>query len=104
MFYSRIVVLIIHIANWLVYYTELAIIHPIKNLISLNCNYYAYAWIVHTHNIRMDGQLEFYDTSELNLITTAEHTQATDLEWDPSGRYIVTSVSYWTQKVPTHLF
>ena len=47
----------------------------------------------------MDGQLEFYDTGELNLITTAEHSQATDLEWDPSGRYIVTSVSYWTQKV-----
>ena len=48
---------------------------------------------------RMDGQLEFYDTSEITLVTTAEHTQATDLEWDPSGRYIVTSVSYWTQKV-----
>ena len=47
----------------------------------------------------MDGQLEFYDTSEMTLVTTAEHTQATDLEWDPSGRYIVTSVSYWTQKV-----
>ena len=53
---------------------------------------------------RMDGQLEFYDTSELTLITTAEHTQATDLEWDPSGRYIVTSVSYWTQKVPLWLY
>ena len=47
----------------------------------------------------MDGQLEFYDTSEMTLITNAEHSQATDLEWDPSGRYIVTSVSYWTQKV-----
>ena len=48
---------------------------------------------------RMDGQLEFYDTSEITLVTTAEHSQATDLEWDSSGRYVVTSVSYWTQKV-----
>ena len=56
---------------------------------------------LHYHPDRMDGQLEFYDTSELTLITNAEHTQATDLEWDPSGRYIVTSVSYWTQKVTT---
>ena len=55
--------------------------------------------IVIGYIFRMDGQLEFYDTSEMTLITTAEHTQATDLEWDPSGRYIVTSVSYWTQKV-----
>ena len=53
---------------------------------------------------RMDGQLEFYDTSELTLLTNAEHTQATDLEWDPSGRYIVTSVSYWTQKVTHNVY
>ena len=53
---------------------------------------------------RMDGQLEFYDASEITLITTAEHTQATDLEWDPSGRYVVTSVSFWTQKVEFAIF
>lgn len=49
----------------------------------------------------MDGQLEFYDTdsSDFTLMASAEHSMATDLEWDPTGRYVVTSVSYWSQKV-----
>ena len=53
----------------------------------------------------MDGQLEFYDTDSLDftLMASAEHSMATDLEWDPTGRYVVTSVSYWSQKVCTYL-
>ena len=49
----------------------------------------------------MDGQLEFYDTdsSDFTLMASSEHSMATDLEWDPTGRYVVTSVSYWSQKV-----
>ena len=50
---------------------------------------------INAYIFRMDGKLELYNTSEMTLVTTAEHTQATDLEWDPSGRYVVTSVSYW---------
>ena len=30
---------------------------------------------------RMDGQLEFYDTNDMNAV---EHSSATDLEWDLS--------------------
>ena len=45
------------------------------------------------------GQLEFWDTKDMTVMNTAEHSSATDLEWDPTGRYIVTSVSHWTQKV-----
>ena len=49
----------------------------------------------------MDGQLEFYDAEspDFTLMASPEHSMATDLEWDPSGRYVVTSVSYWSQKV-----
>jgi len=53
----------------------------------------------------MDGQLEFYDTdsSDFTLMASPEHSMATDLEWDPTGRYVVTSVSYWSQKVCIYL-
>ena len=53
----------------------------------------------------MDGQLEFYDTdsSDFTLMASPEHSMATDLEWDPTGRYVVTSVSYWSQKVCMYL-
>ncbi len=51
------------------------------------------------HVYRMDGQLEFYDTGDMSVMNAAEHTAATDLKWDPTGRYVVTSVSIWNQKV-----
>lgn len=30
---------------------------------------------------------------------TAEHYGVTDIEWDPSGRYVVTSASTWRHRV-----
>ncbi len=50
------------------------------------------------------GHLEFWDTGTLTQMNSADHQQATDLEWDPTGRYVVTSVSVWKQKVKTKLF
>ncbi|KAL2329458.1 hypothetical protein Fmac_017039 [Flemingia macrophylla] len=35
-----------------------------------------------------NGQLEFYNVDELETMATAEHFMATDIEWDPTGRYI----------------
>uniref|UniRef100_A0A4W3JH05 Eukaryotic translation initiation factor 3 subunit B n=1 Tax=Callorhinchus milii TaxID=7868 RepID=A0A4W3JH05_CALMI len=47
----------------------------------------------------MNGALAFYDTSDCTLMNVAEHYTASDVEWDPTGRYIVTSVSWWSHKM-----
>lgn len=49
----------------------------------------------------MNGALAFVDTSDCTMMNIAEHYTASDVEWDPTGRYIVTSVSWWSHKVPT---
>lgn len=44
----------------------------------------------------LNGTLEFVDTAnDFTIMTTAEHFRCTDVEWDPTGRYVVTSVSAW---------
>ncbi|XP_057432463.1 eukaryotic translation initiation factor 3 subunit B-like [Lotus japonicus] len=40
-----------------------------------------------------NGQLEFYNVDELETMVTAEHFMTTDIEWDPTGRYVTTSVT-----------
>lgn len=52
----------------------------------------------------MNGALAFVDTSDCTMMNIAEHYTASDVEWDPTGRYIVTSVSWWSHKVLLHLF
>ena len=47
----------------------------------------------------MSGALDFIDTSDMTVMNQAEHDMATDVEWDPTGRYVVTGVSWWGQKV-----
>ncbi|GJU76694.1 eukaryotic translation initiation factor 3 subunit B-like protein [Tanacetum coccineum] len=42
---------------------------------------------------RFNGQLEFFNVDELETMATAEHFMATDIEWDPTGRYVATSVT-----------
>ncbi|GAB2216124.1 hypothetical protein Droror1_Dr00023892 [Drosera rotundifolia] len=41
----------------------------------------------------MNGQLEFYNVDELETMHTADHFMATDIEWDPTGRYVATYVT-----------
>lgn len=50
----------------------------------------------------MNGALAFVDTSDCTMMNIAEHYTASDVEWDPTGRYIVTSVSWWSHKVLVH--
>lgn len=39
-----------------------------------------------------NGALEFWDADENALLSTGEHFMAGSLEWDPTGRYVVTMV------------
>lgn len=48
------------------------------------------------------GTLEFVDTNnDFVVMTTADHFRASDVEWDPTGRYVVTGVSSWKVKEDT---
>jgi len=47
----------------------------------------------------MNGVLEFIDTADFTSMNSGEHFMATDIEWDPTGRYIMTAVSWWGHKV-----
>ena len=35
----------------------------------------------------MNGQFEFFNVDEMETMATAEHFMATDVEWDPTGRW-----------------
>jgi len=52
----------------------------------------------------MNGVLEFVDTSDMTVMATEEHYMATDIEWDPSGRYFMSGVSFWSQRVDNGYF
>ena len=47
----------------------------------------------------MNGFFEFIDTNDMTVMNSREHFMATDVEWDPTGRYVVTGVSWWSHKV-----
>lgn len=43
-------------------------------------------------------------TANLQLMNTADHYGVTDIDWDPTGRYVATSASVWKHTVSLHLF
>ncbi|XP_060522683.1 eukaryotic translation initiation factor 3 subunit B [Cylas formicarius] len=45
--------------------------------------------------------LEFVDTHEFLIMNSTDHYQLSDVEWDPTGRYVITGVSFWKTKVDT---
>nr|XP_011432969.2 eukaryotic translation initiation factor 3 subunit B [Crassostrea gigas] len=47
----------------------------------------------------MNGVLEFVDASDVTVMAQTEHFMATDVEWDSTGRYVVSAVSWWGHKV-----
>lgn len=48
------------------------------------------------------GTFEFIDTNnEFIVMSSADHFRASDVEWDPTGRYVVTCVSSWKIKEDT---
>ena len=52
----------------------------------------------------MNGVLEFVDSSDVTVMAQTEHFMATDVEWDPTGRYVVSAVSWWGHKVRTKVY
>ena len=70
----------------------------LKGRLSAVCSYY----VKYTSPLppcSMNGALAFVDTSDCTMMNIAEHYTASDVEWDPTGRYLVTSVSWWSHKV-----
>ena len=45
------------------------------------------------------GNVEFWNVNEMELMYAGEHFMATDIEWDPTGRYVVTSNSFFKNQV-----
>lgn len=41
----------------------------------------------------MNGQLSFVDADAGDALSAGEHFMATDVSWDPTGRYVATSVT-----------
>jgi len=41
----------------------------------------------------MNGQLEFFNVDEFETLATNEHFMCQEVEWDPTGRYVTTSVT-----------
>lgn len=69
--------------------------------------------LVGTISVQQHCDLDFYDldfegdkaaedeklSANLALMNTEEHYGVTDVEWDPTGRYVTTSASMWTHQV-----
>ncbi|KZF26837.1 eukaryotic translation initiation factor 3 subunit B [Xylona heveae TC161] len=69
--------------------------------------------VVATVHSQQSFELDFWDldyegekpesekdlTANLQLMATADHYGVTDVEWDPTGRYVVTSASIWKHAV-----
>jgi len=45
------------------------------------------------------GQLEWIDVNVQQTIGEAEHFMCSDIEWDPTGRFVATSVSHWRHQM-----
>ncbi|CAF2492557.1 unnamed protein product [Rotaria sp. Silwood2] len=44
------------------------------------------------------GQLIFVDASDMSIMSKQEHPDLSDVEWDPTGRYVTSYVNLWSAK------
>lgn len=54
-------------------------------------------WDLDFEGDKQEGEKDF--AANLQLMTTSEHYGVTDIDWDPTGRYVVSSASAWTHSV-----
>ena len=47
------------------------------------------------------GNIQFWDAEENVLLASEEHYSCTSVEWDPTGRYVVSCVSSWQTQTDT---
>jgi len=54
----------------------------------------------------LNGQLEFFNVDTMETLGNDEHSMCTGIEWDATGRYVVTVVSHWVHQMETgyHLY
>ena len=45
------------------------------------------------------GQLIFVDASDMSIMSKQEQPDLSDIEWDPTGRYVTSYVNLWNAKV-----
>eukprot|EP00658_Telonema_sp_P-2_P006850 TRINITY_DN12581_c0_g2_i4.p1 TRINITY_DN12581_c0_g2~~TRINITY_DN12581_c0_g2_i4.p1 ORF type:complete len:291 (-),score=114.75 TRINITY_DN12581_c0_g2_i4:201-1073(-) len=43
----------------------------------------------------LNGYFEWWNVDEMQMVAQDEHFMATDIDWDPTGRFVVTSVGAW---------
>merc|ERR1711907_164207 len=41
----------------------------------------------------LNGQLEFFNVNDMDTMAINEHFMCTNVDWDPTGRYVATSVT-----------
>lgn len=49
----------------------------------------------------LNGTFEFYNAGDMESMGTEEHYNATSIEWDPTGRFVASVVSFWRYQVET---
>ncbi|KNC50002.1 eukaryotic translation initiation factor 3 subunit B [Thecamonas trahens ATCC 50062] len=47
----------------------------------------------------LNGKLEFWSVNPPEQMAICEHLKATTVEWDPTGRYVATSISAWSSSI-----
>jgi translation initiation factor 3 subunit B len=53
--------------------------------------------------VKTSGDLMFWDVQDLVLLANGEHYGCTGIEWDPTGRYVASTVTSWKLKNDTGL-
>lgn len=49
----------------------------------------------------LNGVLEFFSVNEMETVANEEHNMCMAVDWDPSGRFVATSVSHWRHQIDT---